>query len=646
MCGIAGAIDLTGSREFPLRCLTAMTDAIAHRGPDDEYFHLESGVAFGVRRLAIRDVENGRQPIANENNTIWAAFNGQMFNYSELRETLVKREHHLKTHCDTELWVHLYEDFHEGIFERVQGQFAVSLWDSLHRTLLLGRDRMGICPLYYALRDGWLLWASEIKALLASGLVEAKPDVKGVNHLFNFFCAGSHRTYFEDVKLLQPGHFLKIKDGHIETHQYWDLDFPNAGEERKLKNPSPLIEELDSLLNNAVRKRLQADVPVVSYLSSGVDSSLILDITRRQQHVTAPSFTIGLSNKSGPDERQHAFQSAEMMGSKLTTVPLDSSQIANSFPELIIAAEGPILDTSCAALMQLASAVNQQGYKVVLTGEGADEALAGYFWFKTQKISGKVKGLVGSAPSQLLRYLLQASIHRGHSENIPEYAVNGVRPAQQYMYELVGLARQTLYSKDMWASLMGHNAYDELGILNDRIKYWHPLNQSLYVGYKVMLAGLLMISKGDRIAMSSSVEARYPYLDESVIEFCASIDPSFKLKGMTEKWILRQVAAKTLPKSIAMRPKTMFRANLSKIFFASNRPIWVDQLLSPESLSKTGYFDVKAVLRERWLLETFPKVLPRQFIFDAALTCVVSTQLWHHLFCGGGLCELPVWSPT
>lgn len=645
MCGIAGALDLTGSREFSRVRLLAMMKAIAHRGPDDEQLHVEPGVAVGSRRLAIMDIAHGRQPVSNRCGDVWAAFNGEIFNYPDLRKKLFDRGHQLHTHCDTEVWPYLYDDHSEGMFEEVQGQFAVSLWDHAKRTLILGRDRMGICPLYYTVQNGWLLWGSEIKSLLASGLVLAQPDIKGIDHLFNFFCAGSSRTFFEGIHLLPPGHYLKVKDSHLQLKPYWDLDFPNAGEERRLADPSALVDELEMLLTRAVERRLQSDVPVVNYISGGLDSTVALGMTQRVSGRANRSFTIGMDRGAGPDERASSAESARLLGSELTTLALKPEDIVNAFPELIVAAEGPVLDTSCAALLLLAKEVNKQGYKVVLTGEGADEALAGYFWFKTQKMSGKVNQLIGPALSNLLRRLLHYSIARGRSRDrvTPWAGVRGVRPAQQFMYESVGLARNILYSDDMWANLRDHDPYSDLHLPNDRMQHWDPLNQSLYVGYKVMLSGLLMISKGDRIGMNSSVEMRYPFLDEDVVNFCASIAPEYKLRGVTDKWLLRQVAAKTLPTRIANRPKTMFRASLFKIFNDKKQPTWIGQLLSEESLKKTGYFDHKVVARERQLHALMPNMTPRQHIMDSTLTCVLSTQLWYHLFCGGGLCELPVW---
>jgi asparagine synthase (glutamine-hydrolysing) len=620
-----------------------MTGAIAHRGPDDEQIHIEPGVALGARRLSIVDLAGGRQPIANEDGSIWVAFNGELFEYPELRQDLLAHGHRLATRCDTEAWVHLYEEQGEGMFAKARGQFAVSLWDRENRTLILGRDRVGICPLYYTVRDGWLLWGSEVKALLASGMVPARPDPKGIDHLFSFFCAGTSRTFFEGVKSIPPGHYLRIKDGRIELRQYWDLDFPDAGDERRMDDPTPLVDELEGLLRQAVERRLRGDVPVVSYISGGLDSTVVLGLSSRQRGEAVPSFTIGL-DRAGPDERPQSTEAARVLGSRLTTVTMDQSRIADAFPELTLAAEGPVLDTSCAALMRLAQAVHEQGYKVALTGEGADEALAGYVWFKVQKARNAIGRHLGGFLPRLTRRFLLAAVGGGSHHRSPERAIRGVRPAQQDMYELISQSRPILYSDAMWRQLGDHDPYADLDITNNRIGRWHPLNQSLYVGYKVMLAGLLMISKGDRIAMHSSVETRYPFLDDDVIAFCAGIDPEYKLHGFTEKWILRQVAARTLPKPIANRPKTMFRSSLSRTFLGPHRPGWVDQLLSPESLRATGYFDPGAVARERSLQLLIPRITARRFVLDVALTCVVSTQLWHHLFCGGGLCDLPTWT--
>ncbi len=642
MCGIAGALDLSGMRSFPSDRLFAMTGAIAHRGPDDEQAHREPGVALGARRLAIVDLNGGRQPIANEDGTVWVAFNGELFEYPALRADLLARGHRLTTRCDTEAWVHLYEDRAQGMFEQARGQFAVSLWDRKNRTLILGRDRVGICPLFYAERDGWLLWGSEIKALLASGLVDPIPDPLGVDHFFNFFTAGTTRTMFQGVKSIPPGHYLKVRDGRIELQQYWDLDFPDAGQERRLDDPTPLVDELEHLLRQAVERRLRGDVPVVSYISGGLDSTVVLGLSSRQRGQALPSFTIGL-DKAGPDERSRSAESAAALGSPLTTITMDRAAITAAFPELIAAAEVPVMDTACACLMRLAAAVHGQGYKVALTGEGADEALAGYAWFKSQKIRDAVVRRAGPGVPKLLRRLMLGIVGGDVDRRPSRTPMRGFRTAQQDLYDILGQTRSLVYAPAMWDRLGDHNAYDDLDLTNDRFARWAPLNQSLYVGYKLMLAGLLLYAKGDRVAMKSSVETRYPFLDDDVVNFCATLAPEYKLRGLTDKWLLRQVAARTLPRAIAHRPKTMFRASRGEAFLGAHRPAWVDQLLSPESLRASGYFDPKSVARERAIHARSTWLSPRKAALDLNLMCVVSTQLWHHIYAGGGLCDLSSW---
>jgi asparagine synthase (glutamine-hydrolysing) len=647
MCGIAGALDRDGRREFSIGRIRAMTRAIAHRGPEDEHFHSEPGLMLGARRLSIVDLAGGRQPISNEDGSVWVAQNGELFEYPELQAELTSKGHRLATRCDTELWAHLYEEHGEGMFEKARGQFAVSVWDARTRTLFLGRDRVGICPLYYAEADGWFLWGSEIKALLSSGLVQAQPDPKGIDHFFTFFSAGTTRTFFQGIKSIPPGHYLKIQDGRVELKKYWDLDFPDAGEERRLDDPTPLVDELEARLRQAVERRLRGDVPVVSYISGGLDSTVVLGLCSRQRGEPIRSFTIGLDN-AGPDERSHATESAEVLGSPLTTVTMTRSDITAAYPELIRAAEGPVMDSSAACLMRLAAAVHAQGFKVALTGEGADEALGGYAWFKTQMIRETLKRRIGGAIPAAIRAAVLRSMGGDPAHRPPRFATQGVRTAQQDVYDLLAQARSFLYSPAMWNDLDGHSAFDDLDFTNDRMAKWHPLNQSLYAGYKIMLAGLLLLGKGDRVAMNSSVETRYPLLDDDVISFCASVAPEYKVRGMTDKWLLRQVAARTLPKRIANRPKTMFRASRSEAFFDQNRPAWVDQLLSPESLRRTGYFNADGFNRERAALTGawFPVKSPKRIIMDLSLTCVVATQLWHHIYCGGGLCDLPTWTPA
>jgi asparagine synthase (glutamine-hydrolysing) len=640
MCGIAGAFDLTGRRSFAEERIGAMTRALAHRGPDDEQIYREPGLALGSRRLAIIDVAHGQQPLANEDGSIWVAYEGELYNYPELRPQLLARGHTLRTHCDTEAWVHLYEDHGDAVFEKARGQFAVALWDRRRRTLLLGRDRPGIAPLFYAEVDGWLLWASEVKALLASGLIDAQPDRETLDFFFNFFSLPNTRTCFANVRSVAPGHYLKVRPGNVERRRYWDLDFPDAGSERRFAREEDAVAELEQALRGAVRRRFLSEKPVCCYLSGGLDSTTILGLATQEAGRPVPSFTIGM-DRSGPcDERSQAGEAASLLGSPMTTVNLTSGDIAGAYPELIRAAEAPVFDTSAACMLRLAQTVRRNGCEVSLSGEGADELLAGYVWFKTDRLLRRLGPLY-----RAMRWFLLSGLVGGSAHRLPWGTTAGVRTYQQPPYEMMAQSREHLYSQSMWTSVDGHSAYDLLNLPTDRFRRWHPLNQALYLGFKVMLPGMLLAAKGDRPMHNASTEGRYPFLDEEVVSFCAGIEPRLKLRGLTEKWLLRRLAAKVLPPVIAHRPKTMFRAYLSGTFLTDDRPEWVDQLLSRESLRATGYFDAAGVQRAREVQRTRPRMSFQRFVLDMGLAGVIATQLWHHIYCGGRLADLPTWGP-
>lgn len=642
MCGIAGAVDLIGRRPFPRKRILSMTRALAHRGPDDEQVHLEPGVALGVRRLAIIDVAGGRQPLSNEDGSVWVAYEGELYDFPELRQRLVSRGHRLHTHCDTEAWVHLYEDHKEAVFEHVIGQFAVAIWDNERRTLLLGRDRPGIAPLFYTEADGWLLWASEIKALLASGLVEARPDRKTIDFFFNFYALPNSRTCFANIKSLAPGRYLRVRNGKLECKQYWDLDFPDRGHERRFARTEDAVDELESLLRQAIRRRFVSERPVCSYISGGLDSTVILGLATQEQGAPVTSFTIGL-DRSGPyDERSQAAEAAGLLGSPLNTIPMRSRDIADAYPELIRAAEAPVLDTSAACMIRLAQAVRDRGFVVSMSGEGSDESLAGYVWFKYDRLVR----LLGRPFYGCARWFLLSGLAGGGGAHRPPWApTGGVRTGQQFPYEMMAQSRERLFSEGMWKALDDYSAYDALELPAERMQRWHPLNQGLYLANKIMLPGMLLAAKGDRSMHNASTEGRFPFLDEDVVAFCSRLPANFKLRGLTDKWLLRQVAAKVLPPAIANRPKTMFRAHLSGTFLGPERPAWVDQLLSPESVRATGYFNPIAVQEARGVQQRKPRISFQRFVLDMGLIGVIATQLWHHTYCGGGLADLPAWEP-
>ena len=644
MCGIVGAVDLVGRRTFPRELLHQMTGAIAHRGPDDEQFHIEPGVALGVRRLAIIDIAGGRQPLSNEAGDVWVAYEGELYDNPLLRSQLEKRGHRFATRCDTETWVHLYEELGDRVFRKAHGQFSIALWDRSSRKLLLGRDRVGIGPLFYAQHDGWLLWSSEIKGLLASGLISPEPDLRGIDYFFNFFSMPNERTCFENIRQIPPGHYAVVKDGELSLHAYWDLDFPDRGAEHRFDDLDEGAAQLEHLLRSAVKRRLVGEVPISCYLSGGLDSSVILALTCQEVGRPVPSFTVGLDGTGPTDERCKAAETADFVGSPNHQVIVTDEDIATTYPRLVEAADAPVLDTSAAAMVLLAAANRRAGNVVALTGEGADEALAGYVWFKL-RFSGSLLARFDYPIERFVRHtLLSGLIGGGRRHRHDFYAVNRIRLAQQASWELIAQSREYLYTEEMWRRLGSYSAYDDLSLPAERMERWHPLNQSLYAGYKVMLPGLLLSAKGDRALRTASTEGRYPFLDEEVVDFCAQIAPEYKLRGWTDKWLLRRVADRIVPPQIAKRSKRMFRANLGRAFLGPRRPHWVDQLLSDESLARTGYFDPAGVRSAREVLLRKPRKSLKRLSLDMGLAAAIATQLWHHLYCGGGLADLPSWS--
>jgi asparagine synthase (glutamine-hydrolysing) len=653
VCGIAGIIDLTGKRPIPRKTLQSMADALIHRGPDEDGFMEQPGLGMVSRRLSIVGLADGRQPIRNERGSVTVVFNGELFDYPELRTELQSHGHRFATHCDTEIVPHLWEEHEEDTFARLRGQFAVAIWDELSQRLVLARDRFGICPLYYtrqsADRGEWLLFASEIKALLASGMVEPRPEPRGIDQAFTFFALPGPFTCFRGVYLLPPGTYLRIEPNQAEPDKvrnkvYWEIDFPDRGGEQS-GNTKSLVDRFEAVLLHAVERRLRADVPVVSYLSGGVDSSVVVALASHIRHQPIPTFTIRVEDPS-LDETNEAALVARHVGTNPVVVGFGAAEVLGTYPRLIQAAEGPVIDTSCAALLLLAQEVHRQHYKVALTGEGADEWLAGYPWYKAHKLLGYLDFIPGAPLSQMVRraYLRLIGAPRFRWSAVKRlYRAAGGKTAWLDIYGLMSLSRRRFFSQQLWDQLGDYTAYSDLGLNYERMARWHPLNRSLYLGARIHLPGLLLNAKGDRVAMHSSVETRYPFLDEDVFDFLAPLHPRLKMRGFQDKYILRRLAERWLSPKIAWRRKAMFRAPFDS-FHMDNPPAFVDQLLSAESLRKTCYFEPETVRTWRQAFRHMRAGSTHRLTLEMGLAAVVSTQLWHHSFIDGSLADLPSWS--
>lgn len=654
MCGIAGMIDLSGEREAPFGVVPAMAQAIVHRGPDDDGFLERPGFHLANRRLSIVGLADGKQPIANEARTVWTVFNGELYEYPQKRPELEAKGHVFRTHTDTELIPHLWEEYREKMFDHLTGQFAFCLWDSRTNEVVLARDRPGICPLFYTVvrHDGtdWLLFASEMKALFASGLVDRKPDLQGLNHIFTFFAMPGPTTVFAGIKSIIPGRYLHFQLGRGTTPEaattqktYWQVTYPDRGQEDYGSDEKRVVDGFEQVLFRAVQRRLQhAEVPVVSYLSGGVDSSLVVAMANKALGREIPTFTVAVKSK-GLNEESEALQTARHLGCHPVVVDCGHDELRAGYPELIATAEFPVMDTSCLGLLHLARAVHENGYRVVLTGEGADEWLAGYSWFKIHKLLGWLDKIPAVPAGYGIRRMLLAVTGQ------PAFPYSAYRRTQHEMgghngwfdlYGMMSINKLRFFTGAAREQILSRSALSDLELSPD-LHRWHPFNRQMYFGARIMLPGHLLSSKGDRIAMHSSVESRYAFLDEDVIAYMAQLHPRWKLRGVfKDKFVERKVAERWLPKQVAWRKKHMFRAPMDS-WAQMGTGSWIDQVLSEESIRKAGYFDHAMVTAARQRLAKPGRGLTRTGL-EMGLTAVTATQLWHHLYISGDLCEIPM----
>ncbi len=516
MCGIAGVVNLTSRRSVPSSVLHRMADALFHRGPDEDGYLEQPGISLASRRLSIVGLADGRQPISNEDGSVSVVFNGELFDYPERRAQLEGRGHRFRTHCDTEVIPHLWEDHQEGMLEQLRGQFALALWDQRRRRLVVARDRFGICPLYWTRQtlDGeeWLLFASEIKGLLASGMVEARIEPRGIDHAFTFFGLPAAVTCFAGVYALLPGRYLQVQldppgpsgnssypcVANVKERTYWEIDFPDRGQEDRGDDPKRVVDGLEAVLLGAVERRLRADVPVVSYLSGGVDSTMVAALASHIRGQAIPSFTIRIPDPS-LDETSEATLAARHIGADPVLVRCGQAEVLATYPRLIEAAEGPVIDTSCAAMLLLAQEVHAQGFKVALTGEGSDEWLAGYPWYKTHRVLGLLDIIPGLPVSRLVRraYLRLTGAPRFPWSNTRRIrdAVAGDNPWLD-LYGMVALSRWRFYSPALRESLGDYLPYDDLQLNVERTAPLAPAQPRPLPGRPCAFAGTIAQRQG------------------------------------------------------------------------------------------------------------------------------------------------------
>jgi asparagine synthase (glutamine-hydrolysing) len=624
-----------------------MVAAIRHRGPDEHGFHIEDGIALGHARLSIIDLSSGQQPMANEDGTVWVTFNGEIFNYIELQQELLARGHTLRTSSDTEVIVHLYEDRGPACVEAFNGDFAFALWDKKRDRLVLARDRMGVRPVYYTINRGVLAFASEVKALFQVPGVRAELDPVAIDQCFTFWFPLAPRTPFKGIHELPPGHVLVSEGGRITVTPYWQLDYPDADEQRSRTayDERELADELRDLLIDATRIRLRADVPVGAYLSGGLDSSAITALIKGFSNSRLRTFSVGFETAEF-DETRYQQEVVRALGTEHESVLCTREDIGQMFPDVIRHTERPIIRTAPAPLFRLSGLVRNSDFKVVLTGEGADEVLGGYDIFKEDKVRRFWARQPRSPhrPKLLRRLYPYLSGIQGQSQAYLEafFRVGLDQPNDPFFshrprWESTSKIK-VFYSSDFVTSLGDYNAVDDFrNHLPSRYSSWHPLSRAQYLEAAHLLPGYILSAQGDRMGMAHAVEGRFPFLDHRVVEFAARLPTRLRVKGLTEKYLLRKSMEGHLPDVIAHRPKQPYRAPDSECFFGETAPDYVEELLSPTVVARTGYFDPISVGK---LVRKCRDHTATSLRDNMALVGVLSVQLLDHLFVRRGA-ELP-----
>ncbi len=582
MCGITGVFNFSGGPPVERDVIERMADALAHRGPDDSGFYVEDRLGFGFKRLSIIDLTSGNQPIYNEDRSIVMICNGEIFNYKELRHELESKGHRFYTHSDVEVLAHLYEEHGTDFLNKLNGQFAFAIFDRKTNTLLLARDHVGIAPLFYTVIDNTFIFASEIKAILKHPLVRREVNLTALDQIFSFPGLVSPRTMFKNIHSLKPGHSILIRDGRIEVNEYWDMNYPLASEIETGKPESYYIEKLDELFSRSVQYRLQADVPVGFYLSGGMDSSLTASVIRKLHSEKRHSFSIGFQ-QADIDERKYQELMADAVGSIHHNVIFDWPDISNRLRQVIYHAETPLKESYNTCSLTLSELVRENGIKVVLTGEGADELFAGYVGYRFDMQRGEFDDDLYS-PEMIMEKEIREKLWGN-----PEFFY------ERNQYELRE-TKQAIYSKGVNERFREFDSVNQDLVDRAKLAGRHPMHKRSYIDFKLRIADHLLADHGDRVAYANSIEARYPFLDVEFIEFVKTIPPSLMINGPVEKYILKRLSEKYLPEQIIHREKFAFVAPGSPYLIRENIE-WINDLLSYESIKKQGYFNPDTIER-------------------------------------------------
>jgi len=599
MCGIVGIHSLNGHRPIPRPVLAAMNRALTHRGPDSEGYHEDAGrVGLAMRRLSIIDVSGGDQPISNEDGTIWIVFNGEIYNFPELRAELEARGHRFRTHSDTETIVHAYEEFGDDCVDRLRGMFTFAIWDASRRRLLLARDRVGIKQLYYSVVDGQLLWGSEIKSLLQHPAVPRRLNPSAINHFLTYLYVPEPLTAFEGIHELPAGHVLISENGALRLRRYWQLRYDIDDRLREHE----AAEGLRAKLDESVRMHLISDVALGAFLSGGIDSGAIVALMARHSNAPVETFSIGYEIAGEQfDERAFARSVAERYGTHHHEFVMEPDLLEVT-GGLVRAFDQPAADASAIPTWYI-SKYTRERVTVALSGVGGDELAAGYERHRGALLGERFRWV----PTWLLRRVLHpltAALPDPRSGNqwvqrAKRFASSLDQPFDDRYFELLTAfteeSRRALLTPEMLEQIDLHAPRELFRSYTDQVHEAAPLNRALFADLKLFLPSNLL-TLTDRMSMAHSLEVRVPYLDHELLEFAARIPSDVKLRGMERKHILKRAVADLLPPDFLSRRKMGFSLPLAVWFRNELRP-WVEDVLSERAIRDAGVFRYETVRR-------------------------------------------------
>ena len=636
MCGIAGIYNFRSASEADQEIALRMITQLHHRGPDESGIYLDDDVCLGHARLSILGLAMGTQPISNHNETLWIVYNGEVFNYLELQQDLVEKGYKFTTGTDTEVVLAMYQEYGANCLQYFNGQFAIAIWDTQKKELFLARDRVGIRPLFYTNCAGKFIFASEIKAIFADSEVERSIDPEAFTQIFTFWTTITPKTAFKDIYELPPGHYMKVgAEGKLEPKPYWTL--PCYSQDEYWQGSfDDAKDELRELITDSVRLRLRADVPVGAYLSGGLDSSIITSLIANKFNNNLRSFSLGFQ-ASAFDESKYQNEMVQHLNTNHSEILVSNQDVRDNLAKVVWQCEKPLLRTGPVPLFSLSKLVKDSNYKVVLTGEGADEIFGGYNIFK----EAKLRQFWGRQPESKWRPLLVERLYpyifknasRGKMFLQQFFAVKAEDFADPFFSHQVRWRNTgknvNFFSPDLKSKLTNYDPYlDLFKRLPESFASRSNFAKTQFLEMDIFLSNYLLSSQGDRVGMGNSIELRVPFLDHRVIDFAAKLPPHWKIKGLNEKYILKEAFKGIVPDGIRNRPKQPYRAPIRESFLADESGSYVSELLSEQAISKTDYFDAKKVsfLRKKFSKDSKLVASETQ---NMAMVGMLSTQLLH-----------------